>query len=61
MNRPTSLSAAVAGAAIGVPHSIGAQPAQPRDLPIERASKFELLTGLTISPALLLRADRVIE
>jgi len=58
MNRRTSLSAAVADAAISVPNSIGAQP---RDLPIERTSKFELLTGLTISPALLLRADREIE
>jgi hypothetical protein len=61
MNRRTSLPAAVADVAISVPNSIGAQPAQPRDLPIERASEFDLLTGLTIPPALLLRADRVIE
>ena len=43
--------------------------AKPGDLPVERASKFELIVnlkaadaiGLRISPAFLLRADRVIE
>jgi len=43
--------------------------AKPGDLPVERASKFELIVnlkaaqtiGLTIPPAFLLRADRVIE
>jgi putative ABC transport system substrate-binding protein len=43
--------------------------ARPRDLPVEQPSRFELIVnartattlGLTLAPALLLRADRVIE
>ena len=43
--------------------------AKPGDLPVEQATKFELIVnlktaktlGLTLSPAILARADRIIE
>ena len=35
--------------------------ARPADLPVERATQFDLALGLTIPPSLLLRAEQIIE